>query len=53
MDFKFMERIMVKDKKAYLLSYGAETATDTHYFDSYLPAAQKMINSFELTKSKN
>jgi hypothetical protein len=53
MDFKFMERIMVKDKKAYLISYGAETTTDTHYFDSYLPAAQKMINSFELTKSKN
>jgi hypothetical protein len=53
MDFKFMERIMIKDKKAYVLSYGPETSTDTHYFNHYLPVAQKMFNSFELTKSKN
>lgn len=52
MDFKFMERIMVKDKKAYLLSYGAETTTGPNYFDKYLPLGQKMINSFQLTKSK-
>jgi hypothetical protein len=48
-----MERIMIKDKRAYVLSYGAETTTDTNYFNHYLPVAQKMINSFELTKSKN
>ncbi|MGA9841809.1 MAG: hypothetical protein WBQ25_05810 [Nitrososphaeraceae archaeon] len=50
MDFKYMERIMVKDKKAYLLSYGAETTTGSNYFDKYLPVAQRMINSFQLTK---
>jgi len=50
MDFKYMERIMVKNKKAYLLSYGAETTTGPNYFDKYLPVAQRMINSFQLTK---
>ena len=45
-----MERVMIKDRKAYLLDYLAETTTGVNYFDRYLPVAQKMINSFEVTK---
>jgi hypothetical protein len=53
MNFKIMEKLMVKIKKAYTLDYIAETTTGVDYYDRYLPVAQKMINSFELTKSKD
>jgi hypothetical protein len=37
----------------YLLSYRAETSTNTHHFNCYYPTTQQMINSIELTKSKD
>lgn len=43
---KAMEVLMIKDDRAYIISYHADTSNYLHY----LPTVQKMIDSFELTK---
>jgi hypothetical protein len=45
--------IRLDDLSMYLLSYGAETSTNTHHINRYYPTTQQMINSIELTKSKD